>query len=77
MAGMAAPALPRHIYKLHLDLRRCFQHCRRRLDCARVLALFAVGEAHGGADFVLRDVLKFFQVLASVVDVGSLLVGAR
>ena len=67
----------RHIYKPHLDLRGRFQHRRRRLDCARVLALLAVGQAHGRADFVLRDVLEFLQVLAGVVDVGRLLVGAR
>ena len=71
------PRLRRHIHKPQLDLRRRFQHRRGRLDCARVLSLLSVGQAHGRADFVLRDVLEFLQVLASVVDVGGLLIGAR
>ena len=71
------PSGARHIHKPHLDLRGRFQHCRRRFHCARVLALLAVSQAHGCADFVLRDVLKFLQVLAGVVDFGGLLVSPR
>src|SRR5208282_955085 len=66
-----------HIHKLHFDLRRRLQRRLRRLDRARVLALFTVSQAHGRSDFILRYVLKALEMLAGVVDVTGLLVSAR
>src|SRR5271156_410611 len=76
-AGVSTnPRFLRHVHKPHLDLRRRPQHRRRRLYGPRVLSLLAISQAYRRANFVLRDVLEFFQVLASVVGVGRLLVSA-
>ena len=71
------PRLLRHIHKLHRNLRRNFDRGSLRLLGQRIFALLAIGQAHGRAEFVLRDVLEARQVLASVRAVAGLLIGAR
>ena len=49
----------------------------RRFFCPRILALLAISQTHRRADFILRDVLEALEVLAGVLGVAGLLVGAR
>src|SRR6266498_5619441 len=52
------PRVFRHIYKLHRNLWRYFHRGGLRLLGQRIFTLLAVGQAHGRAKLVSRDVLE-------------------
>src|SRR5205085_12547816 len=67
----------RRVDELNLNRGRNLFRENRRFFCPRILALLAISQTHRRADFILRDVMETLEVLAGMLGVAGLLVGAR